>query len=89
MGFYGNLMHKYKNNEITILQDTICSTIFYFINYIQFFNLNKKIINITEFLDFITTFIRICQKMMILPHIPRLISQKYKCEICFIAMIAL
>ena len=82
-------MHKYKNNEITILRYTICSTIFYFINYIQVFTLNKKIINITEFLDFITILIRICQKMMILPHIPRLISQKYKCEICFIAMIAL
>ena len=89
MGFYGNLMHKYKNNEITILRHAIYSSIFYIINYIQVFNLNKKIINITEFLDFITIFIRICQKMMILPHIPRLISQKYKCEICFIAMIAL
>ena len=89
MGFYGNLMHKYKKNEITILKHTICSSIFYFINYIQVFNLNKKIINITEFLDFITIFIRICQKMMILPRIPRLISKKYKCEICFIAMIAL
>ena len=55
-------MHKYKNNEITILRYTICSSIFYFINYIQVFNLNKKIINITEFLDFITIFIRICQK---------------------------
>ena len=82
-------MHKYNNNEITIPRYTIYSIIFYFINYIQVFNLNKKIINITEFLDFITIFIRICQKMMILPHIPRLISQKYKCEICFIAMIAL
>ena len=82
-------MHKYKNNEIAIPKYTICSTIFYYISYIQVFNLNKKIINITEFLDFITIFIRICQKMMILPHIPRLISQKYKCEICFIAMIAL
>lgn len=82
-------MHKYKNNEITTLRYTICSRKFNFINYIQVFNLNKKIINITEFLDFITIFIRICQKMVILPHIPRLISQKYKCEICFIAMIAL
>ena len=82
-------MHKYKNNEINIQRYTICSSIFYFINYIQVFNLSKKIINITEFLDFIIIFIRICQKMMILPHIPILISQKYKCEICFIAMIAL
>ena len=82
-------MHKYKNNEINILIHTICSTIFNFIDYIQVFNINKKIVNITEFLDFITIFVRIYQKMMILPHIPRLISQKYKCEICFIAMIAL
>ena len=42
MGFYGNLMHKYKNNEITILRYTTCSIMFYFINYIQVFNLNKK-----------------------------------------------
>ena len=82
-------MHKYKKNEITIHKSTICSNVIYFFNYIQIFNLNKKIINITEFLDFITIFVRIRQKMMILPHIPRLISQKYKCEICFIAMIAL
>ena len=70
-------MHKYKNNEITILRNTICSSIFYFINYIQVFNLNKKIINITEFLDFITIFIRICQKMMILPRIPKVILKKF------------
>ncbi len=89
MGFYGNLTHKYKNNEITILRHTIYSTIFYFINYIQVFNLNKKNHKYHRIFDFITIFIRICQKMMILPHIPRLISQKYKCEICFIAMIAL
>ena len=69
-------MHKYKNNEITILRYTICSSIFYFINYIQVFNLNKKITNITEFLDFITIFIRICQKMMILPRIPKAILKK-------------
>ncbi len=82
-------MHKYKKNEINILKGTIYSIVIYLFNYIQIFNLNKKIINITEFWDFITIFIRICQKMVILPHIPRLISQKYKCEICFIAMIAL
>ena len=78
MGFHGNLMHKYNNNEITIPRYTICSTIFYFINYIQVFNLNKKIINITEFLDFITIFIRICQKLMILPRIPKVILEKFK-----------
>ena len=70
-------MHKYKNNEITILTHTICSTIFYFINYIQVFNLNKKIINITEFLAFIIIFIRICQKLMILPRIPKAILKKF------------
>ena len=71
-------MHKYKNNEITILKYTICSSIFNCINYIQVFNLNKKIINITEFWDFITIFIRICQKMVILPHIPKVILEKFK-----------
>ena len=77
MGFYGNLMHKYKNNEITILRHTICSSIFYFINYIQVFNINKKIINITEFLNFITIFFRICQKLIILPRIPKEILKKF------------
>ena len=77
MGFYGNLMHKYKKNEITILRDTICSTKIYFINYIQILNLNKKIINITEFLNFFTIFIKICQKLMILPRIPKVILKKF------------
>ena len=70
-------MHKYKNNEITIIKHTICSSIFYLINYIQVFNLNKKIINITEFLNFITIFIRIWQKLMILPRIPKVILKKF------------
>ena len=55
MGFYGNLMHKYKKNEITIPKNTICGAIIYLFNYIQILNLNKKIIHITEFLNFITT----------------------------------
>ena len=76
MGFYGNLIHKYKKNEITILRATICSTILYLINYIQIFNLNKKIINITEFLNYITIFIRIFKKLMILPRIPKVILKK-------------
>ena len=70
-------MHKYKNNEITILRNTICSSIFYFINYIQVFNLNKKIINISEFFNFITILNKICQKMMILPRIPKVILKKF------------
>ena len=77
MGFYGNLIHKYKKNEITILKNTICSVTIYLINYIQILNLNKKIINITEFLNFITIFIRICQKLMILPRIPKVILKKF------------
>ena len=77
MGFYGNLIHKYKKNEITIPKNTICSVAIYLINYIQILNLNKKIINITEFLNFITIFIRICQKMMILPRIPKVILKKF------------
>ena len=77
MGFYGNLMHKYKKNEITILENTICSVTIYLFNYIQILNLNKKIINITEFLNFITIFIRICQKLMILPRIPKVILKKF------------
>ena len=77
MGFYGNLMHKYKKNEITILKNTICSVTIYLFNYIQILNLNKKIINITEFLNFITIFIRICQKLMILPRIPKVILKKF------------
>ena len=52
MGFYGNLIHKYKKNEITIPKNTICSVAIYLINYIQILNLNKKIINITEFFQF-------------------------------------
>lgn len=78
MGFYGNLIHKYKKNEITIPQNTICSVAIYLVNYIQILNLNKKIINITEFLNFITIFIRICQKLMILPRIPKVILEKFK-----------
>ena len=77
MGFYGNLIHKYKKNEITILKNTICGVTIYLINYIQILNLNKKIINITEFLNFITIFIRICQKLMILPRIPKVILKKF------------
>ena len=77
MGFYGNLIHKYKKNEITIPKNTICSVAIYLINYIQILNLNKKIINITEFLNFITIFIRICQKLMILPRIPKAILKKF------------
>jgi hypothetical protein len=77
MGFYGNLIHKYKKNEITILKNTICGVTIYFINYIQILNLNKKIINITEFLNFITIFIKICQKLMILPRIPKVILKKF------------
>ena len=77
MGFYGNLIHKYKKNEITIPKNTICSVAIYLINYIQILNLNKKIINITEFLNFITIFIRICQKLMILPRIPKVILKKF------------
>ena len=77
MGFYGNLMHKYKKNEITIPKNTICSVAIYLINYIQILNLNKKIINITEFLNFITIFIKICQKLMILPRIPKVILKKF------------
>ena len=77
MGFYGNLMHKYKKNEITIQIGTIYSIIIFLFNYIQIFNLNKKIINITEFLNFITIFIRICQKLMILPRIPKVILKKF------------
>ena len=50
---------------------------FIYLNYIQILNLNKKIINITEFLNFITIFIRICQKMMILPRIPKVILKKF------------
>ena len=77
MGFYGNLIHKYKKNEITIPKNTICSVAIYLINYIQILNLNKKIIHITEFLNFITIFIRICQKLMILPRIPKVILKKF------------
>ena len=77
MGFYGNLIHKYKKNEITILKNTICGVLIYLINYIQILNLNKKIINITEILNFITIFIRICQKLMILPRIPKVILKKF------------
>ena len=77
MGLYGNLIHKYKKNEITIPKNTICSVAIYLINYIQILNLNKKIINITEFLNFITIFIRICQKLMILPRIPKVILKKF------------
>ena len=76
MGFYGNLMHKYKKNKITIPKNTICSVAIYLFNYIQILNLNKKIINITEFLAFIIIFIRICQKLMILPRIPKMILKK-------------
>ena len=79
MGFYGNLIHKYKKNEITILKNTICGVTIYLINYIQILNQNKKIINITEFLNFITIFIKICQKLMILPRIPKVILKKFKC----------
>ena len=77
MGFYGNLIHKYKKNEITIPKNTICSVAIYLINYIQILNLNKKIIHITKFLNFITIFIRICQKLMILPRIPKVILKKF------------
>ena len=70
-------MHKYKKNEITILIGTIYSSIIFLFNYIQILNLNKKIINITEFLNFITIFIRICQKLMILPRIPKVILKKF------------
>ena len=77
MGFYGNLMHKYKKNEITTHNITICSITVYLINYIQIINQNKKIINITEFLNFVTIFIRICQKLMILPRIPKEILKKF------------
>lgn len=77
MGFYGNLMHKYKKNEITIPKNTICGATIYLFNYIQILNLNKKIIHITEFLNFITIFIRICQKLMILPRIPKVILKKF------------
>ena len=77
MGFYGNLMHKYKKNEITIHKSTICSNTIYLFNYIQILNLNKKIIHITAFLNFITIFIRICQKLMILPRIPKVILKKF------------
>ena len=42
MGFYGNLMHKYKKYEITFQECTICSAIIYLCNYIQIFNPNKK-----------------------------------------------
>ena len=77
MGFYGNLIHKYKKNEITILKNTICGVTIYLINYIQILNQNKKIINITEFLNFITIFIKICQKLMILPRIPKVILKKF------------
>ena len=76
MGFYGNLIHKYKKNEITILENTICGVKIYLINYIQILNQNKKIINITDFLNFITIFIKICQKLMILPRIPKVILKK-------------
>ena len=78
MGFYGNLMHKYKKNEITFQKGTICSAIIYLFNYIQVFNLNSKIINITEFLNFFFIFIRICHKMMILPRIPKVILKKFR-----------
>ena len=77
MGFYGNLIHKYKKNEISILENTIYGVGIYLINYIQILNLNKKIINITEFLNFITIFIKICQKLMILPRIPKVILKKF------------
>lgn len=77
MGFYGNLIHKYKKNEITILKNTICGVTIYLINYIQILNQNKKIINITDFLNFITIFIKICQKLMILPRIPKVILKKF------------
>ena len=80
MGFYGNLMHKYKKNEITFQKGTICSAIIYLFNYIQVFNLNSKIINITEFLNFFFIFIRICHKMMILPRIPKVILKKFRCS---------
>ena len=43
MGFYGNLMHKYKKNEITILKGTICSAIIYFLTIYRFLILIKKI----------------------------------------------
>ncbi len=71
-------MHKYKKNEITIPKNTICGVIIYLFNYILILNLNKKIIHITEFLNFITIFIRICQKLMILPRIPKVILKKFK-----------
>jgi len=70
-------MHKYKKNEITIPKNTICSVVIYLFNYIQILNLNKKIINITEFLNFIIIFIRIYQKMMILPRIPKVTLKKF------------
>ena len=73
MGFYGNLMHKYKKNEITSKKGTIYSTAIYLFDYIQIFIQNKKIINITEFYNLTTIFIRICQKLMILPRIPKVI----------------
>ena len=78
MGFYGNLIHKYKKNEITIPKNTICSAAIYLINNIQILNLNRKIINIAEFLNFITILTKICQKLMKLPRIPKVILEKFK-----------
>jgi hypothetical protein len=76
MGFYGNLMHKYKKNEITILKGTICSAIIYFLTIYRFLILIKKSKISQNFFNFITIFIRIYQKMMILPRIPKVILKK-------------
>ena len=70
-------MHKYKKNEITNKKGTIYSSAIYLFDYIQIFIQNKKIINITEFLNLTTIFIRICQKLMILPRIPKAFLKKF------------
>ena len=70
-------MHKYKKNEITFQECTICSAIINLCNYIQILNPNKKNHKYNKILNFITIFIRICQKLMILPRIPKVILKKF------------
>ena len=71
-------MHKYKKNEITILKGTICSAIIYFLTIYRFLILIKKSYISQNFFNFITIFIRIYQKMMILPRIPKVILKRFR-----------
>ena len=90
MGFYGNLIHKYKKNEITIPKNTICSVAIYLINYIQILNLNKKNHKYHRIFKF---YYHIYQNMPktddITTYSQSDFKKIYKCEICDIAMIVL